>query len=290
MSQATIEDDAISIYSKCSTSSITNEKMICNFCKKEFQQRVIFNHLIKKHENDFYFNIDISNLKRAIKLKCYYEMDLLVPDERDETETKLYKLYCVFGTDYKTNKGYLASHNATNYLKKNPNAVKEHLTQLNKLLKKKEDDKKKGKASQLLRGSTCIQIKLKITYHFISYSDHPLIMLENKQKDTCKERERREELFKQFNTLIRSLSSDAKKILTDTELTNIKNLYGSSVRFFDGLVGWVDRTYDYPPWVETMYQSCCTEDNPSGRRLGEKRDYMNYLTYPGDIEIIKNDF
>jgi hypothetical protein len=281
-----VDDDNCSVTSKCSILSISNERIICNFCKQEFQQKAIFNHLIKKHESDFYFNLDIPNLKKAIKLKSYYEMDLLVPDERDETENKLLKLYCIFGTDYKTNKGYISSNNASNFLKKNSSALKEHLTQLNLLLKKKEDENKK---KPITRGSTAIQMLLKIAYHFISYGDHPLIMLENKEKDTSKERERRDDLFKQFNVLVNSLPKNKNSVLTKEQQKEIQIFYGSTVRFFDGLVGWVDRTYDYPPWVETMYQSCCTSDNPSGRRLGEQADYMKHLTYPGDF-ILQEEF
>jgi hypothetical protein len=49
-------------------------------------------------------------------------------------------------------------------------------------------------------------------------------------------------------------------------------------------VGWVDTVYNYPPWVETLYQTVCNEDNPEGRRYGEDRLYFKTLSYPGDIE------
>jgi hypothetical protein len=276
-----VDDDNCSVNSKASTSSITNEKMICNICKEELQQRIMFNHLRKKHESDFYFNIDIPNLKKAIKEQSYYEMDLIVPDERDETETKLLKLYCVFGTDYKTNKAFLKPSGATNYLKKKPDAIKEHLTQMNNLLKKKEDESKNKKP--ITRGCNAIQILLKLAYHFILYSDHPLIMLENKEKDTSEKRERRDDLFKQFNVLVNSLPKNKNNVLTKEQQKEIQKFYNSSIGFFDGLVGWVESVYDYPPWVDNMYQACCTTDNPSGRRLGEYPDYMKHLTYPGDF-------
>jgi hypothetical protein len=288
MSEATIEDDAISISSKCSTSSLSNEKIICNICKEELQQRIMFNHLRKKHESDFYFNIDIPNLKKAIKEQSYYEMDLVVPDERDETENVLMHLYCIFGKDRNTNKAFLKSWGATNYLKKKPDAIKEHLSQMNNLLKKKEDETKNKKP--ITRGCNAIQMLLKQAYHFISYSDHPLIMLENKEKDTSEKRERRDDLFKQFNVLVNSLPKNKNNVLTKDQQKGINSLFISSRGFFDGLVGWVDSVYDYPIWIDNMYYNCCTSDNPSGRRLGDNPDFMKYLIYPGDIsETYPND-
>ena len=277
-----IDDDAQSISSKCSTVSMTNEKMMCNFCKEEIQQRVIFNHLRKKHAEDFMFNIDAPNLKKAIKLKTYYDMDLLVPDERDETETRMMKIYCVFGTDYKTNKGYLSYHSADKYIKKNPEVLKEHLKQMNILLKIKEDNNKK-KTNILTRGSIPIQINLKQAYRFITYAEQPLTLLAHKNVNTSKEVLRQKDLLRQFNELVKSLPTNPNKVVPDSQAKALQHLHNCCRGFFDGLVGWIDRVYEYPVWVDTLYLSCCTEHNPAGQRLGEERDWFNYLTYPGDI-------
>jgi hypothetical protein len=89
------DDDNCSVSSKLSTSSLSLSKMACSFCKEEFQQRTIFNHLRKKHPDEFILNVDSKNLKEAIDSKSYYTMDLLVPDERDESESRFIKVLFV---------------------------------------------------------------------------------------------------------------------------------------------------------------------------------------------------
>jgi hypothetical protein len=276
------DDDNCSVVSKMSTTSqsATNQKMVCNFCKEEFQQRAIFNHLRKKHTEDFILNIDVKNLKEAIDSKTYYTMDLLVPDERDESECRFLKVYCIFGKDSKTNRGFLATNRAEKYIKETPTAIKEHLSQMKTLLDVKLKDISKR---TILRGSTSIQINLKLAYHFINYSDSPLKLLKHKEKDTSTEEVRKEDLHKQFLATVAILPSDPKRPLTEAQIKKIFEIKQSAERFFDGLVGWVDRVYEYPPWVETLYQTVCNENSPDGRRYGEERQYFKTLSYPGDI-------
>ena len=275
------DDDNCSVSSKLSTSSMSLSKMICNFCKEEFQQRAIFNHLRKKHPEDFILNIDTKNLKDAINSKTYYIMDLLVPDERDESESRFIKVYCIFGTNTKTNRGFLATNRAEKYIKETPTAIKEHLSQMKSLLDIKLKDNTK---KTLLRGSKCIQIELKLAYHFINYSDSPLKLVEHKGVDISSDTTRKEDLHKEFLAIVASLPTDPKRPLTKQEINKIYDIKKSAERFFDGLVGLVDKLYEYPPWVETLYQTVCNEHSPEGRRYGEDRLYHKILTYPGDIE------
>jgi hypothetical protein len=276
------DDDNCSVVSKISTTSqsATTQKMVCNFCKEEFQQRAIFNHLRKKHTEDFILNIDVKNLKEAINSKTYYTMDLLVPDERDESECRFLKVYCIFGKDSKTNRGFLATNRAEKYIKETPTAIKEHLSQMKSLLDIKLKDISKR---TILRGSTSIQINLKLAYHFITYSEHPLNLLKHKGKDIAKQEDERQNLFKLFNKLIITLPTDPKRPLTELQSKRIWEIRKSAERFFDSQVGWIDSVYEYPPWVETLYQTVCNENSPDGRRYGENRDYIRTLTYPGDI-------
>lgn len=276
-----MSDDNLSV---ASNGSISNEKMPCNFCKKEFQQRALFNHLRTKHPEEFIFNIDTDALKKAIKLKTYYEMDLLVPDERDETDNRLMKVYCIFGTDYKTNKGFLTTFSAERYLKGKSDLIKEHINQMNTLLKLKESEKKSNN-KQLTRGCIHIQQYLKLAYRFIIYSEHPLNLLDHKKVDTSKEHLRRTDLLRQFDVLVKSLPTNGNLILSQSQIKEITHIFLTSRGFFDGLVGWVDRVYNYPVWVDTFYHTCCSEENPEGRRYGEERDYLTYLTYPGDLVV-----
>lgn len=275
------DDDNCSISSTTSSLSGANQKMICNFCKQEFQQRAIFNHLRKKHPEDFILNIDIKNLKDAINSKTYYTMDLLVPDERDESESRFIKVYCIFGKDTKTNRGFLATNRAEKYIKETPTAIKEHLSQMKSLLDVKLKDASK---KTLLRGSTCIQIELKLAYHFINYSDSPLKLLKHKGQDISNDEARKEDLHKEFLAIVSSLPIDPKRPLTKQEINKIYDIKKSAERFFDGLVGWVDKLYDYPPWVETLYHTVCNEHSPEGRRYGEERLYHKTLSYPGNID------
>jgi hypothetical protein len=274
------DDDNCSISSKFSTSSASNERMACNFCKEEFQQRAIFNHLRKKHPEEFILNIDVKNLKDAISSKTYYIMDLLVPDERDESECRFLKVYCIFGTDKKTNRGFLATNRAEKYIKETPSAVKEHLSQMKTILDVKLKDISKR---TILRGSTSIQINLKLAYHFINYLDSPIYYLKHKGQDTYIEESRKEELLKQFLTVVSSLPSDPKRPLTEIQSKRIWEIRKSAEKFFDDVVVRVDKVYEYPPWVDTYYHTVCNENSPDGRRYGENRDYIRTLTYPGDI-------
>ena len=275
------DDDNCSVSSTTSSLSGANQKMMCNFCKEEFQQRAIFNHLRKKHPEDFILNIDTKNLKDAINSKTYYTMDLLVPDERDESESRFIKVYCIFGTNTKTNRGFLATNRAEKYIKETPTAIKEHLIQMKALLDAKLKDNTK---KTLLRGSKCIQIELKLAYHFINYSDSPLNLIKHKGEDISAREARKEDYLKRFLELVSSLPTDPKRPLTKQEINKIYDIKKSAERFFDLLVHQVDFLYDYPPWVETLYQTVCNEHSPEGRRYGDDRLYHKILTYPGDIE------
>jgi hypothetical protein len=275
------DDDNCSVSSKLSTSSLSLSKMACSFCKEEFQQRTIFNHLRKKHPDEFILNVDSKNLKEAIDSKSYYTMDLLVPDERDESESRFIKVYCIFGNDSKTNRGFLSINRAEKYMKENPTVIKEHLSKMKSLLdiKLKENSKKPN-----LRGSPCNQVSLKLAYHFITYSEHPLNLLKHKEQDISECEKERETLRNNFSTIVASLPTDPKRTLTDGQAKRIFEIKKSAERFFDGLANWVDRLYNYPPWVETLYYTVCNEHSPEGRRYGEDVKYFKTLTYPGDIE------
>ena len=275
------DDDNCSVSSKLSTSSLSNGKILCNFCKEEITQKVIFNHLRKKHPDEFILNIDTKNLKEAIDSKTYYIMDLLVPDERDESECRFIKLYCIFGTDYKTNRGFLSPFRAEKYIKEKPTVVREHLSQMKGLLDiKLKDNTKKAN----LRGSPCNQVSLKLAYHFIEYASHPLSLLKHKEQDITDYEKERETIRNNFSTIVASLPTDPKRPLTDGQAKRIFEIKKSAERFFDGLANWVDRLYNYPPWVDTLYYTVCNEGSPEGRRYGENIKYFKTLTYPGDID------
>ena len=278
-------EDNLSI---CSTTSKSNEKVICFMCKEEIQQKALFNHLRKKHDDEFLYNATELRVKKALKKEKCLELEIDIPDERDESETTQVMFYCILGNNHKTNKNFSTEFRASEYLKKNPKEAKEHFKQLKGIL---EIIKKKNAIRKnYLRSSSKIQIALKLSYHFINYVKQPLHQLKTKDINIENESERLTFLDNTFLTIINNLPTDSKASLDyETQTKPILKLWTDCDRFFNHIVELVDRAYEYPEWVENAYMVCATRHNPDGRKYGDKWDYWNHLTYPLDNGVVIQD-
>jgi len=275
-----MEDDNHSI---CSTTSITNEKILCPHCKESIQQRAILNHLRIKHEEDFILGIkSIKTLQKTIKDKSSLELILYLPDERDDEEISTNKviLHAVLGTDKTTNKAFTNESRAKGYLKKNPKALKLHLEQLNDILKQLKDANKRKET--YLRGGEYVQNVLKKSHHFLTYVKAPIENLKQKDIDVSDYVTRVDELYSEFMKELSLLSVDPKTKITRATFDKFGKFYDMSERIFNNVVSKVDEVYDYPDWVERDYQKCCCDSYPEGRRLGCSVEWHKHLSYPGD--------
>jgi hypothetical protein len=276
-----MEDDNHSI---CSTTSITNEKILCPHCKESIQQRAILNHLRIKHEEDFLLGIkSIKTLQKTIKDKTPLELILYLPDERDDEDLSIVKkviLYAVLGTDKTTNKAFTNESRAKGYLKKNPKSLKLHLEQLNDILQQLKDANKLKET--YLRGGIWLQTILKKSHHYLTYVKAPIENLKQKDIDVSDYVTRVDALYSEFMKELSLLPTDPKAIILRPTYMKFGKFYDMSERIFINVVSKVDEVYDYPDWVERDYQKCCTENYPEGRRLGCSREWWINLSYPGD--------
>jgi hypothetical protein len=278
-------EDNLSI---CSTTSKSNEKVICFMCKEEIQQKALFNHLRKKHNDEFLYNATEMRVSKALKKKKCLDLEIDIPNERDEFETTQILFYCILGTDYKTNKNFTTESRANDYLKKNPKEAKEHFKQLEEILKIIK--KKNAIRTNYLRSSSKIQIALKLSYHFINYIKQPLHQLKAKNINIDNETNRLTFLNDTFLDIVNNLPTDSKASLDYEKQTKpILKLWSECDRFFSSVIEQVDRVYEYPVWLENAYMVCATKHNPEGRKYGDKWDYWNHLTYPLDNGILIQD-
>ena len=164
--------------SVCSTLSISFQKVGCYLCKEEIQQKGLFNHLRKKHNDEFIYNATEIRVSKALNKKKCLELEIDIPNERDEFETTQILFYCILGTDYKTNKNFITESRANDYLKKNPKEAKEHFKQLEEILVIIKT--KNAIRTNYLRSSNRIQICLKLSYHLLTYVKQPLYQLKVK--------------------------------------------------------------------------------------------------------------
>lgn len=278
-------EDNLSI---CSTTSKSNEKVICFMCKEEIQQKALFNHLRKKHNDEFLYNATEMRVSKALKKKKCLYLEIDIPNERDEFETTQILFYSILGTDYKTNKNFTTESRANDYLKKNPKEAKEHFKQLEEILKIIK--KKNAIRTNYLRSSSKIQIALKLSYHFINYIKQPLHQLKAKNINIDNETNRLTFLNDTFLDIVNNLPTDSKASLDYEKQTKpILKLWSECDRFFSSVIEQVDRVYEYPVWLENAYMVCATKHNPEGRKYGDKWDYWNHLTYPLDNGILIQD-
>jgi len=284
-----MEEDNQSV---CSTLSISNSSIICPECKESIQQRAILHHLRCKHPEDFmlgYFK-DVKRLQKTIKDKAPLELILFIPDERDESDLNLSKkviIHAVLGTDKNTNKSFSQESRAKGYLRKNSIALKEHLNQLNDLLKELKEAKKLKES--FLRGGEWLQGVLKKTYHFLSYIRSPLENLKQKEIDVTDDEARVNQLLSDFTKELSFLPTDPNAKVSRATYLKFGKILEKTERLFNSVVGQVDKAYDYPDFVETNYLKCCCESFPDGKRLGERREWWKNLTYPGDSEAFMNE-
>jgi hypothetical protein len=261
--------------------------LICPFCKDEIQQRVIFNHLRKKHEEEYYHSMDKKTVTNAIKNKAPIKLELAIPDERDESELKLVTLYGILGTDFKTNKSFISETRAITALKKDPKVLKEHLKQLESL--EIYFKKKYTLRTSYLRASATIERSLRITWRYLTYVSELINHLKTKEIPHDEEYSRMLSLQEQFHDIVKMLPTDPKANLNySTQSSKIFLLNRKAEGFFNHVTELVDRAYNFPVWIE-KYQTYYHSENPSGNRMGSHENYVEHLTYPNYIHYYIND-
>ena len=135
--------------STCSTTSISksNQKVECPFCKEEFQNRTIFNHIQKKHMTDFVEHIFINTEEQ---LNQHVDMSFAVPlmwkvkNDFDELEDAEIHGCLACGSGLPTQSAGMA------HCKKDKCNAK-HITELKKLrimIKRKQRDNDAEKAAK----------------------------------------------------------------------------------------------------------------------------------------------
>jgi hypothetical protein len=138
-----MSDDNHSVASGGSTVSLSNAKMECPHCSKEFQARAIFNHIRTKHPKDL---LDTTLTKwigeaeqgKALKVVWFKKNDF--DEEEDIT------IYACMSS----NKTFATEARVNLHFKKNPDHAKEHVKQMKKFMKEVEASKKGPKKCPIL--------------------------------------------------------------------------------------------------------------------------------------------
>lgn len=126
---ATLNDDAHSVRSSGSTTSITNSKMQCPYCPKEVQARVLFNHIRKIHPQKYVENmVDCTPKHFDSLIKGCEPVDFTWEIKNDFDEMEPQHIYGCLAC----NTAFTTKSRGIIHCKKNK-CISEHLNQLRKL-------------------------------------------------------------------------------------------------------------------------------------------------------------
>jgi len=132
-----------SVSSQLSSKSISEAKQECPYCEKEFQTKSIFHHIRIHHPSEFLERTQkqfIADAEKGRPLKIFWYTNI----DEELGHRDVITIYGCLATD----KCFATEERAMRHFKHNPDALKKHNLQLNKLKKEFQEKKKREKEEQ----------------------------------------------------------------------------------------------------------------------------------------------